>query len=151
MERSGRILSQSHGTFTVVGTLRFPIWQGGKIEGDIQQADAALDQRRAELEDLRGRVEGDVRDAFLDLETASNQVRLAQSNRDVAHQTLDLTKQRFEAGIADSVEVVQSQEAVAGSELDYISAVVAHNLAKLTLARAAGRAEERYAQYLGLK
>ncbi len=143
--------AQSHGTFTVVGTLRFPIWQGGKTEGDIEQADAALEQRRAELEDSRGRVESDVRAAFLDLEAAANQVRLAESNRGVARQTLELTKQRFEAGITDSVEVVQSQEAAAGSDLDYISAVFAHNLAKLTLARAAGGAAQRYQQYLGLQ
>src|SRR5579875_521050 len=57
----------SHGTFTVVGSLKFPIWQGGRIGGDIEQADAALAQRQAELEDLRARVEGDVRNAYLDL------------------------------------------------------------------------------------
>lgn len=142
--------SQSHGTFTVVGSLKFPIWTSGKIEGDIQQADAALEQRRAELEDTQGRIESDVRDAFLDLQAAGNQVRVAKSNQDVARQTLDLTRQRFEAGITDAVEVTQAQESVASSDLDYISAVFAHNLAKLELARALGRAEQRYAQFLGL-
>src|SRR5262249_14382837 len=60
--------SQSHGTFLVAGSLKFPIWQGGRIEGDIEQAGAALAQRRAELEDLRGQVEADVRKASLDVE-----------------------------------------------------------------------------------
>jgi len=143
--------SQSHGTFAVTATLKVPIWTSGKIAGDIEQADAALEQRRAELEDQRGRIESDVRNAFLDLQAAANQVRVAESNREVTGQTLGLTRQRFEAGITDSVEVTQSQEAVAGAELDYISAVFAHNLAKLSLARALGRAEERYAQYLGLR
>jgi outer membrane protein TolC len=78
-------------------------------------------------------------------------VRVAESNREVTGQTFVLTRQRFDAGITDSVEVTQSQEAVAGAELDYISAVFAHNLAKLSLARALGRAEERYPQYLGLR
>ena len=45
--------AQSHGTFSVAGTLRIPIWQGGRTEGDIEQANAALAQRRAELEDLQ--------------------------------------------------------------------------------------------------
>src|SRR5437667_1097976 len=63
--------AQSHGTFAVVGSLRFPIWQGGRIEGDIEQADAGLAQRHAELEDLRGRVEMDVRNAYLDLQAAA--------------------------------------------------------------------------------
>src|SRR5262249_24020201 len=47
--------AQSHGTFAVVGTIRIPIWQGGRTEGTIEQAEAALVQRRAELEDIRGR------------------------------------------------------------------------------------------------
>lgn len=143
--------SQSHGTFTVTGSLKFPIWTSGKIEGDMEQADAALTQRRAELEDQRGRIESDVRNAFLDLEAASRQVRLAESNRTLVQQTLELTQQRFQAGVTDSVEVTQAREGVAGAELDYISAVFAHNLAKLSLARAMGRAEDRYAGYLGLK
>jgi outer membrane protein TolC len=143
--------SQSHGTFTVSGSLKVPIWTSGKIDGDIEQADAALEQRRAEHEDLRGRIESDVRNAFLDLNAAERQVHLAQNNQDVARQTLELTQQRFQAGITDSVEVTQAREAVAGADLDYISAVFAHNLAKLSLARAVGRTEERYSAYLGLK
>src|SRR6185369_13838788 len=59
--------AQAHGTFLVSGSLRFPIWQGGRIEGDIVQAGAALAQRQAELEDLRAQVEADVRKAYLDL------------------------------------------------------------------------------------
>ncbi len=143
--------SQSHGTFTVTGTLKFPIWTSGKIEGDIEQADAALEQRRAEQEDLRGRIESDVRNAFLDLQSAARQVHLAMNNQDVARQTLELTRQRFQEGITDSVEVTQAREAVAGADLDYISAVFAHNLAKLSLARSVGKAEDRYVGYLGLK
>jgi outer membrane protein TolC len=143
--------SQSHGTFTVTGSLKVPIWTGGRVEGDIEQADAAVEQRRAEQEDLRSRIESDVRNAFLDLQSAAKQVHLAEANQDVARQTLDLTQQRFQAGITDSVEVSQARQAVAQADLDYISAVFAHNLAKLSLARATGKAEERYPAYLGLK
>jgi outer membrane protein TolC len=78
-------------------------------------------------------------------------VKLAQSNQDVARETLELTRQRFQAGITDSVEVTQAREAVAEAELDYIQAVFAHNLAKLSLARAVGKAETKYVGYLGLK
>src|SRR5262249_47843047 len=53
--------SQSHGTFAVFGTLSIPIWQGGRIKGDIEQAEAALAQRQAELEDIRGRIESEIR------------------------------------------------------------------------------------------
>ena len=142
--------AQSHGTFAVVATLRFPIWQGGRIEGDIEQAEAALTQRKAELEDLRGRIESDVRGAFLDLEAAASQVEVATKNHQVTGETLGLTRQRFEAGVTDSVEVVQSQESVATAELDYINSVFAHNVAKLSLARAIGRVAESLPQFLKL-
>ena len=140
--------AQSHGTFTVVGTLRIPIWQGGRTEGEAQEADAALGQRRAELEDVRGRIEADVRNAFLDLKTAASQLEVARNNQQVAGDTLRLTRQRFEAGIADAVEVTQAQESVVSADLDYITSVFAHNLSKVALARAIGRAEERLGQFL---
>ena len=115
--------AQSHGTFSAAGTLRIPIWQGGRTEGDIEQAQAALAQRRAEIEDLRSRVESEVRNAFLDLQAATSQVEVARQNLDVTRETLTLTRQRFEAGITDSVEVSQAQATVASAELDYINSV----------------------------
>jgi outer membrane protein TolC len=140
--------SQSHGTFSVTGTLRFPIWQGGRTEGDIEQAEATLTQRRAELEDLKLQVEGEIRKVYLDLEAATSEVEVAQKNAQVAKETLDLTRQRVEAGVADSVELVQSQESLAGAELDYINSVFAHNVAKLSLARAMGGAAESLPKFL---
>ena len=142
--------SQSHGTFSVVGTLSVPIWIGGRTEGDIQQAEAALAQRRAELEDARSRVESDVRNAFLDLRAASQQVEVARRNIEVSKQNLVLTRQRFTAGVSDNVEVVQAQQSVASAELDYIDSVFAHNVAKLTLARAVGGADQNIARFFNI-
>ncbi len=143
--------AQSHGTFTVVGTLRVPIWQGGRAEGDIAQAEAALDQRRAELQDIRGRIESDVRGALLDLQAATSQVELSRNNRQLARQTAELTKQRLDAGIADTLEMVQSQEAIATADLDTITSLFAHNLAKLSLARSLGQAAENLDAYLKMQ
>jgi outer membrane protein TolC len=92
---------------------------------------------------VRGRIEADVRDAFLDLRTAANQLDVARNNQKVARETLALTRRRFEAGITDAVEVTQAQESVVSADLDYITSVFAHNLSKVALARAIGRAEER--------
>jgi outer membrane protein TolC len=142
--------SNAHGTFSVTGTLTVPIWRGGRTEGDIEQADAAVVQRRAELEDLRGKIESDVRSAFLDLQAATNQENVAEQNRQVTKETLDLTRQKFQAGVSDNVEVVQAQESVAGAELDYINSVFAHNVAKLSLARAVGAAADNLSQFLTL-
>ena len=140
--------SQAHGTFSVSGTVRVPIFQGGRIKGQTEIAEAALVQRRAELEDVKGRIESEVRNAYFDLQAASSQVEVARKNIEVATQNLDLTRQRFDAGVSDNLEVVQSQEALSTAHTDYINSVFAHNLAKLSLARAIGRAAEALPQFL---
>lgn len=140
--------SQSHGTFSVTGTLRFPIWEGGRTAGNIEQADATLTQRRAELEDLKLQIESEIRKVYLDLQAATSEVEVAQKNILVSGETLDLTRQRVEAGVAGSVELVQSQESLATAELDYINSVFAHNVAKLSLARSLGHAAENLPKFL---
>jgi outer membrane protein TolC len=91
-----------------------------------------------------------VKNAFLDLDAATSQLQVADSNRKVAKENLDLTRQRLEAGIADTVEVTQAQETAATAELDYITSLLAHNLAKLSLAKALGNPEEKLSQYLAV-
>jgi len=134
--------SQSHGTFSVTGAISFPIYRFGRIRADIDQADAALAQRKAEYEDAKARAEQDVRVALLDLNAASQQVRVADSNRGLAADTMQQSRDRFRAGVADTVEVVQAQESVANAEQDYISALFALNLAQVSLARAIGQTEQ---------
>jgi len=143
--------AQSHGTFSVAGTVRIPIWQGGRTQGETEVAEAALAQRRAEFEDLKGRIESEVRNAYFDLQAAASQVEVARKNIQVATQNLDLTRQRFDAGVSDNVEVVQSQESLSTANTDYINSVFAHNLAKLSLARAIGRAAEALPQFLKIQ
>lgn len=143
--------TSSHGTFTAEAALKIPIFQGGKVHADQLQADARLQQRRAELEDLRGRIEYEVRTAFLDLKTAADQVSVAKSSVDLATQQLGQARDRFAAGVTDTIEVVQAQEALAAANENYISALFAHNVAKLSLVRALGVAEEASRQFLGGK
>jgi outer membrane protein TolC len=140
--------SDSHGTFEASGTLRIPIFQGGKVHADVLQAEATLRQTRAQVEDLRGRIDFEVRSALLDLASAADQVETARSSVDLAQQTLDQAKDRFAAGVADNLEVVQAQESVAGANESYISSLYVHNVAKVALARAIGFAEEGVKQYL---
>lgn len=141
---------QSHGVFNVTGTLSVPIWRGGRTEGDIEQANAAISQREAEVQDLRGKIESEVRGAYLDVEAAANQVSVASENLKVTKETLDLTRQRFQEGVSDNLEVVQAQEAVASADLDYINSIFTHNVAKLALARAIGAPAGNLSQFLKL-
>src|SRR4051812_10403510 len=146
----GTTIPDARGTFSIVGRVRVPIYQGGFTGGAIQQAEAAVRQRAAELDDLASQIEGDLRKAYLDVEAAATQVQVAVQNQTVTGQTLLLTRQRFEAGITDNIEVVQAQETTAAAALDYINAVFAHNLAKLSLARAIGVAADRLPDFLKL-
>jgi outer membrane protein TolC len=139
----GTTPAHSHGAFMVVGTLSIPLWQGGRTAGDIAQAEAVLAQRRAELEDTRGQIEAEVRQACLDLEAAAGQVEVARKNVQVAQEALEMARARMEAGVINTVEVVQAQQTVASAQLDLINSVFAHNLGKLSLARALGHTSEQ--------
>jgi outer membrane protein TolC len=135
-------------TYTATASLKIPIWQGGKAEGDIQQADATLGQRRAEYEDLKGQIESDVRSSYLDLQAATSQVEVAEKNVEVNKEALELTRQKVEVGVVDNVTYVQAQEAVTDAEFDYINGIFAYNIAKLSLARAMGRAADAFPNIL---
>ena len=140
--------NQLETTYTATATLKIPIWQGGRAEGDIQQAGAALAQRRAEYEDLKGQIESDVRSAYLDLKAAASQVEVAQKNVEVNKEALELTRQKVQVGVIDNVTYVQAQEDVTNAEFDYINGVFAYNIAKLSLARAMGRAADTFPEVL---
>jgi hypothetical protein len=140
--------ASTHGVFAVTGSVNVPVWNGGRTHGDIEQATAVLNQRQAELADQRGRIEQDVRIALIELQTASGQVRVGESNRGLANETLTQARDRFSAGVATTVEVVQAQQQLATAESDYISSLYSFNLAKLSLARATGEAESNLSETL---
>jgi outer membrane protein TolC len=133
--------------YDVRGTLSIPIFTGNAVHGDVQQADARLEQSRDRLENLRAQIESDVRTALLNLQSSAQQVEVARSNIDLADQTLSQSRDRFTAGVTDTVEVVQSQEAVASAHEQYISSLYNYNFAKISLIRALGLAEQGVKEY----
>jgi len=133
--------------FDVRGTLTIPIFQGGSVHGEVLQADARLEQSRERLDNLRAQIDSDVRTALLNLQSSADLVTVARSNIDLAEQTLAQSRDRFSAGVADSVEVVQSQEAVASAHEQFISSLYNFNSAKISLTRALGMAEEGFKEY----
>jgi outer membrane protein TolC len=139
----------SHGTFSTVAALQVPIFQGGRISADVAAADAVLKQRQAQAEDTRVRVEYEVRSAFLDLASAAQQVEVARSSMQLATDQLQQARDRFAAGVTNNIEVIQAQESLALTNENYIASLLAHNLAKLALARALGIAEVAVKQFLG--
>lgn len=138
----------SHGTFSVTVALDIPIFQGTRVRADKLQADSALQQRKAELADLGGKIDDQVRTAFYNLRSSSDLVAVARSNIDLADQTLTQSRDRFAAGVADNLEVVQAQESVALANQSYIASLYSFNLAKISLAQALGVAQQSALRYL---
>jgi outer membrane protein TolC len=142
---------ESRSTFTVMASAKVPVFDGGRIDGDIIQARSALKQRQDELADLGGQIEYQVRTALLDIRSAADQVAVARDNLDLANQTLVQARDRFSAGVTDNVEVVQAQESIATANDTLIAALFAHGAAKVALARALGGTEQGIEQLLEVR
>jgi outer membrane protein TolC len=145
---SGVNPGSSHGTVDAAATLSIPIFQGGRVHGDVLRADASLTEERQRLDDLRAKIDQEVRDAYLDLEADAQEVSVEMSAIKLATQTLDQSRDRFSSGVTDNIEVVQAQDALAIATDAYIASLYSYSSAKISLARATGVAESRYAEYL---
>jgi outer membrane protein TolC len=142
-----RLLNDSHGVLNATGSINFNIFDGGRIKADVLRDDAELKNRRNEFENLRGQIDFEVRSSLLDLTSSRDQVDVAQSNVQLAQQSLQESRDRFSAGVTNTVEVVQAQQAVADANENLISAQYQYNLAKVELARSLGLAEDGIRSY----
>ena len=146
----GTTFAHSHSTYTAVGEASMPVLQIARTRGDIEVADAALQQDKARLSDQVQQINQDVQDAILDIEAAQKLVEAARSNVNLANEALSEAQQRFKAGVTDNLEVSEAQSQTEQANEQYISALYQHNLAKLSLARATGTAGTQYKQALQL-
>ena len=147
----GRTPAFSHGSMAVQGSLLIPIYTGERARAEIMESEGLLEQRKAEASNLRDRIEYEIRTANLDIESAANQMRVAQGTRDLAQQQLIQAQDRFAAGVSIGLEVTQAQEAIAGADENYISSLYALNVAEAALARAMGTAEKTIKSFFGGK
>jgi outer membrane protein TolC len=134
----GPNLDHAHGTFTVTGSLKFNIFDAGRIRSDVDQAVAALQQRESELADLQGQIDFQIRTALLDLKSIHEQVEVAKANVEIANESLSQSRERFSAGVTNTVEIVQAQQQVAAAEQSLIAAVYSFSVARSSLTRAMG-------------
>ena len=144
----GNTFDSSLPTFAVSANVHVPIFEAGKARARTLAADAELQRRRSEAEDLRARIYYDIEAASLDLTAASAQVSVAREAVTVADQALGQAEDRFKAGVAGNLEVVQAQQALTGARENYISSLYAHNVAKVAMARALGGGEHEFLQLL---
>lgn len=134
----GPNIGNSHGTFAVTGALKFNIFDAGRIRSDIDQAEAAFHQRENELADLKGQIDYQLRTALFDLTSIREQVEVAKANVDLANRSLSQSRERFAAGVTNTVEVVQAQQQVAAAEQSLVAAEYSLNVAGSSLKRAIG-------------
>jgi outer membrane protein TolC len=147
----GRTLGSSHGTFVAQVGFMMPIFTGHQVEAEILESDALLEERKAEAANLRDRIEYEIRTANLDIQSALQQVKVAENAKDLAQQQLTQAQDRFVAGVANSLEVVQAQDSIATADENYISSLYTLNIAQASLARAIGAAEKTIKTYFGGK
>ena len=140
----------SHGTGDATGALSVPLFKEFALRGEAQVAEAQLQTAQAQLSDKNAQVDADVRDALLDIESAEKQVEVAKSSVELANEALSEAQQRYVNGVSDNLAVSQAQQSVAQANDQYVASLYRHNVAKLSLARALGAAEN-YKKYLGGK
>ena len=140
----------SHGTGDAQGTLSAPLFKEYGLRGDAQVAQSQLDTQRAQLSDLNAQVDADVRDALLDIASAQKQVAVTRSSVDLSNEALSEAQQRYANGVSDNLAVSQAEQSVAQANDQYVASLYRHNVAKLSLARSLGAAQN-YKNYLGGK
>jgi len=147
--RVGTEVSATDFIYGIAASVSVPVFAKGHQQARLARTDSELAERRAEVADMKAHVDLEVRSAVLDVQAAQQALDAARTNVDLANQQLVQSRDRFSAGVTGNIEVVQSQEAVARANDSYITALYAHNLAKASLARAVGIAEEAVQSYLG--
>ncbi|MDT7542930.1 MAG: hypothetical protein QOE33_2834 [Acidobacteriota bacterium] len=122
--------------------LSVPIFNGGLTRGRIAVAESRERQAELSLGNVRGQVEEDVRLALAVLRTAAEQVRASDESVRLSERELEMARDRFRAGVADNLEVVNAQTSLANARDSQVQALAQYNAARLNLAASQGRAEQ---------
>jgi outer membrane protein TolC len=142
--QSGSTPAHNINTYRVMGALQVPIFTGGRIEGQTVEAEAALRDAQAGLDEPRSLVERDVLAAISGVEWAQRQVEISTGNITLSRQEVDLTRSRFTQGISDNTELVNAQTRLSQAEDARIRARYTLGIARANLTRATGVAENSY-------
>jgi len=82
-------------------------------------------------------------------ETWAELLHVCEESRELANQELTQARDRFAAGVANNLEVVQAQQSVTTADEQYIDALLGYDVAKAVLARSLGDAEAAVQRILG--
>jgi outer membrane protein TolC len=121
--------------------LNVPIFNGGLTRGRLTVATSRQHQAELQLGNVRGQVDQDVRLALSTLRTTVERVRAADEAMRLAQRELEMSQDRFRAGVADNLEVITAQASLANARAAQVQALATYNAARLNLAASLGRAE----------
>jgi outer membrane protein TolC len=144
----GRNFGNMPGIGQIQGTLSVTLFDRDR-NGEQKELASRLQRVEEQIADLSRGIEQEVRKAVLDLETAAQQVEVAEAALVLAQRELDLAQDRFRNGVTDNIEVVTAQSSLASAQDDRIVALARHADARMALARALGATEQNFESYLG--
>ena len=142
--QSGESPVHNQNTYRLQGTLSIPIYTGGRIQGQVDEAQGALHEAQANMDQLRMQIETDVLTALTGVEWALKEVETSAANVKLSRQEVELSRQRFAQGVTDNTEVVNAQDRVSRADDARVRAMYTLGLARANLARAMGAAEKTY-------
>jgi outer membrane protein len=121
-----------------------PLFTGGRIRAETTKADLEIKKVEQQRDDLRNQIALEVKTATAQLESARHQVEVANLGIQLAQEEVTQARDRFAAGVADNIEVVQAQDALSRASDNQIAALYQFNQARADLARAIGQMESLY-------
>jgi outer membrane protein len=133
-------------TYTYAGTLSVPLFTGGRIRAETVRADLDIQKLRQQQADLRNQIALDVKTALINLDSARSQVSVANLGVQLSKEEVDQARDRFNAGVANNIEVIQAQDSLARANDNQIAALYRFNQARADLARSIGQMEKVYAK-----
>ena len=126
--------------------LAVPLFTGGRIQAERAKASLALRQLKQQEQDVRNRVVLDVQTSIAQLASARSEVEVARLGIELARQEVDQSRDRFQAGVTNNVEVVQAQDGLARAGDNQIAALYRYNQARALVAHSTGEMEALYAK-----
>lgn len=121
-----------------------PLFTGGRIRAETAKADLEIKKVEQQRDDLRNQIALEVKTATAQLDSARHQVEVANLGIQLAQEEVTQARDRFAAGVANNIEVVQAQDALSRASDNQIAALYQFNQARADLARAIGQMESIY-------
>jgi len=125
-------------------SLEVPLFTGGRIEAEREKMEIALRQLKQQEQAASDSIALEVKTSIAQLASARSEVDVANLGVELARQEVDQARDRFQAGVANNIEVVTAQNELARANDNQIAALYRYNQARADVAHAAGQMETLY-------